>query len=104
MDRVTIAGDTTGMCQNALSNATDMRRYTVGEIAFAAIIGLVVAALTAIAVFVGVIFLCARLFTGEASYSGLLYGPLAAIMTATAAFAVVFLRVLRYGNSPKGQK
>ncbi len=80
--------------------AANLSKYTLGEVLFATLLGLVAATLTAIAAFVGAIFICARLFTGEASYSSLLFGPVAALITGVVAFILTFRWILHYGNPP----
>lgn len=82
----------------------NMRRYTLGELFFATVSGLVAAALTALAAFVGMIFACAYIFTGEASYSSLVLGPLAALIAGVVAFFAAFRWILRYGDPPANRE
>jgi hypothetical protein len=74
-----------------------MSKYTLGEIIFATLLGLVTATFTAIAAFVSAIFICGYLFTGEASYSSLFWGPVAALVFGIIAFTLVFRWILHYG-------
>jgi len=76
-----------------------MSKYTVGEILFATLSGVVVAAFTAIAAFVAAIYICGFL-PGERSFSSLLYGPFAAVISGVIAFALIFRWILHYGNGP----
>jgi len=83
---------------------TSTSRYTAGEIFFATLLGLVAATLLAIAAFVGAIFVCGLIFTGEASYSSLFWGPVAALTVGVGTFALVFRGILHYGNPrPDGE-
>ncbi len=59
---------------------------------------LVAATFTAIAAFISAIFVCDYLFTGEASYSSLFWGPVAALIFGIAVFALTFRWILHYSN------
>jgi len=80
------------------------REHTLGEFLIAASIGLVAAAFAAVAAFVGVIFVCARLFTGEASYSSLGLAPVSSLAAGVVVFALVFRAILHYGDPPASRE
>ncbi len=80
------------------------RKHTLGEVLFAALLGIVVAGFVAVAAFVGAVLVCGYLFTGEASYSSLLWGPVGALLAGAAAFALTFRRILHHGDPPADHK
>lgn len=74
-------------------------RPTIGEIAFAIALSLVVASLAALAGFFGAAFLCAKLFSGESREAGLVLAPATAIALALVAFSICFQRIIAYGEN-----
>jgi hypothetical protein len=75
-------------CQASIQGTT---AFILGELLFATLLGLVVC---------GCNFICGLLFTGEASYSSLLFGPVAGSIAGVVAFALTFRWLLHYGNPP----
>ncbi len=74
-------------------------RSTIGEIVFATVLSAVAATMAALAGFVGVVFLCARLFSGEASESALVLAPATAFVFAVVAFVICYRKIITYGES-----
>ena len=77
-------------------------KATIGENVFATLLAGVAAAIAAVVGFVGGIFLCGWLFTGEATESALIVGPALALVMAVAAFVIVFRKIITYGDPPSG--
>ena len=73
-------------------------KSTIGEIVFASVLSCVVAALAAIVGFVGGIFLCGLLFSGEARESALHVGPTLALLSGSAVFVICFRKIITYGD------
>jgi hypothetical protein len=79
--------------------STEHSHRTIGEIIFAIVLSTVVAAIAAVAGFVAMAFLCARLFSGEAGEAALVLGPAAALIPAVVAFSLCFRKIIAYGES-----
>lgn len=79
---------------------TSKVRATLGETLVAILLATVVALLLAVAGFVGAVAFCQVVFTGEATESGLVLAPLAAIVVGITAFFLVYRWFVRYGNPP----
>ncbi len=75
-------------------------KSTAGESIIAFVISVVAAALAAIVGFVGAIFLCGKLLSGEMTEWALILAPATALTFAAAAFVFAFRKISRYGESP----
>jgi hypothetical protein len=71
-----------------------------GELMFAICIASICALLAAVVGFVGAIFLCGRLFSGEMTEWALILAPLAALLFGAAAFDITFRWIVHYGDPP----
>ncbi len=78
--------------------ATVRSQSTIGEIAFAVALSAVAAALAALAGFVGAIYLCAKLLTGEASEAALVLAPATAVVLAVVVFSICYRKIITYGE------
>jgi hypothetical protein len=78
-------------------------KSTAGEIIVAMFIAGAGAVFAAAAGFAGGIWLCALVFSGEATESALVVGPAAAIVFAAVVFILIFRKMTTYGESPDGQ-
>jgi hypothetical protein len=65
----------------------------IGAILFAVVLATIAGALAAVVGFAGGIFLCGRLFTGEATESALAVGPLLAVILGVTAFILTFRKL-----------
>ena len=66
----------------------------VGEKTVAFIVAIAAAVISMIVTFVGVLFLGARLFSGEASYGfGLAYGPVVSLITGAITFVLAYRKI-----------
>jgi ABC-type multidrug transport system permease subunit len=72
-------------------------KSTLGEILFATVLAGVAAALAAVLGFVGGIFLCGRLLSGEMTEWALIVGPALALLMAVGTFVLLFWKIIRYG-------
>ena len=79
--------------------STEHSQRTIGEIVFAIVLSAMAAALAAIAGFVGAVFLCAKLFSGETREAALILGPATALVLAVVAFSICFRKIITYGDS-----
>jgi len=81
-----------------------MARETVqptgGELMFAICVAAICALLAASIGFVGAIFLCGRLLSGEMTEWALSLAPLTALAFGTIVFVLVFRWTIRYGDPP----
>lgn len=75
-------------------------KSTVGESLIAVLMSGVAALLAAVVGFVGAIFLCSKLFSGEATESALILAPATAIVFAVAVFVFAFWKISMYGEGP----
>jgi ABC-type multidrug transport system permease subunit len=73
-------------------------KATFGEIVFASVLSAMAAALAAVLGFVGRIFLCGWLLSGEMTEWGLVAGPGLALLMAVGAFVLVFRKIIHYGE------
>jgi ABC-type multidrug transport system permease subunit len=73
-------------------------KTTIGENVFAIVLSGVAAAIAALVGFVGGIFLCEWLFTGEMTEWALIVAPALALVMAVAAFVIVFRKIITYGD------
>jgi len=78
--------------------STERSQRTIGEIFFAVALSAVAAALAAIAGFVGAIFLCAKLLTGEAGEAALVLAPATAVVLAVVVFSIFYGKIITYGE------
>ena len=83
-----------------LGISTVRSHMTIGETAIAIVLSAVAAIIAAVAGFVGTIFLCAKLLSGEASEASLVLAPATAVLLATAAFYICFRKIITYGDIP----
>ena len=77
-------------------------RSTSGEIAVAILMSCAAAAVAAIVGFVGAIFLCAKLLSGESSESALILAPATALVLAVVVFVFSFRKITHYGEPHDG--
>jgi hypothetical protein len=70
-------------------------KFTPGEILFATLWSAFAALLAGVIGFVGGIFLCSRLFTGEGTESALIVGPFLGLLLGVIAFISTFRMVLK---------
>jgi hypothetical protein len=75
-------------------------KSTAGEIFIAVLMSGVAAVFAAVVGFVGAIFLCSRLFSGEATESALILAPATAVVFAVAVFVFAFWKISTYGEGP----
>jgi hypothetical protein len=73
-------------------------KSSFGEIFIAFLMAGAAAVLAAGMGFVGAIFLCAKLLSGEGSESALILAPATALILGIAVFVFVFGKVIRYGE------
>jgi len=78
-------------------------KSATGEIIVAMLIAGPAAVLAATAGFVGGIWICSVVLTGEATESALFVAPATAVVLAIAVFIIVFRKMTTYGDSPDGQ-
>lgn len=77
---------------------TDLSRGTIGEVCFALALSAFAAALAAVAGFVGAIFFCAKLLSGEAREAALILAPATAAGLAVVAFFFCFRKIISHGE------
>jgi hypothetical protein len=77
-------------------------KATIGENVFATVLSAIAAVIAALVGFVGGIFLCGWLLSGEMTQWGLIVAPALALVMAVAAFVIVFRKIITYGDSPSG--
>ena len=75
-------------------------KSTAGEILVAVLMSGVAAVFAAVVGFVGAIFLCSKLFSGEARESALILAPATALVLAFAVFVFAFRKISTYGEGP----
>jgi len=75
-------------------------KTTSGENVFATVLSGVLAALAGIVGFVGGIFLCQTLLSGEMAEWALVLAPAMALVMAVATFVIVFRKIITYGDPP----
>jgi low affinity Fe/Cu permease len=73
-------------------------KTTIGENIFATVLASIAAFLAGVVGFVGGIFLCGTLLSGEMTQWALLVAPAAALTVAVAAFVFVFGKIINYGE------
>lgn len=75
-------------------------KSTVGESFIAFVMSGVAALLAAVVGFVGAIFLCEKLFSGEMTEWALILAPATALVFAATVFVFAFRKISTYGESP----
>jgi ABC-type multidrug transport system permease subunit len=80
--------------------ANGVQQHTPGEMIFAISIASVCAVLAAIVGFVGAIFLCGWILSGEMTEWDLILAPAAALLFGTAAFVATYRWIARHGDPP----
>lgn len=78
-------------------------KSTAGETFIAFVVSVVAAVPAAVVGFVGAIFLCEKIFSGEMTEWALILAPATALVFAVAVFVFAFRKISMYGESPDKQ-